>query len=319
MGCTSFNSLTVSAVCLLLVLQKVQCVIYFKKPTIHPSNNTRIAPTAQICVGHHPPGYNSSQLGRGPFNVSAEWWSHRYMSICIERTEFRTFFRGALVQVTYRGVPLGRLSSDFLESAHIHCPPGGQNTYYTYYNLKRKQAWYRWYPPKNFSYQNTSVEVHCTVIKEAGLYWRINVTSRYSEQLAEYSSEYDARYPLYDMSWALAKDGTPYHLRARWASRRKWAFRHGLYTSPEIFGYRNMMKSTLSENNTHGRPVLSTLLKLKTPTTYFSLLKKKNFTGQCLSSLKKILSPNRQPYWNRYVMGMSKFYYSGESASFQCP
>ena len=47
------------------------------------------------------------------------------MSICIDRTEFRTFFRGALCQVTHNGVPIGRMTGDFVENAIIECPPGG--------------------------------------------------------------------------------------------------------------------------------------------------------------------------------------------------
>lgn len=158
----------------------------------------------------------------------------------------------------------------------------------------------------------------CTVVKEPGLYWRLNGTSKYSERMAEYSSEYDANFPLGDVSWGLDKYDRPFHFRLQWLIRRKWAFRRGLFTSPEIYEHKNKMDRVLRKNNTMGMPVLQTGLVLITPTPQYNIIRVKNATGKCFWSLKKIYMPREQPYWGKYLR-FKEFYYTGESASFSVP
>lgn len=296
MSCVSFTSLVSTVfttvhllIVWLAILSGTDCIIYFKKPTIHPSFGVRVDPSKEICEGHHPPGYNTSQLGKGPYNVSTEWLSDRYMWIRVRRTELKMFIRSVLVQVSYNGVPIGTVKSYNDEDTYINCPPGVQNTAYAYYKLKKKRAWYKWYPPTNFNFKTNYVVVHCTPMKQPGLYWRLNTTSSsYSEdKVTSTTVNYGSN--VYDVPWSKFEK----------------------YHSSEMDNFTNMKNYT--------KELLPLLLRLKFATTWNVDRRPKDYQGECKSSLKKILSPKGQPYWNRYKKHKEQFYYDGPSVSHQCP
>lgn len=97
----------------------------------------RIDPTKEICQDHHIPDYSNDQKSTSPYNMSAEWGSHKYMSVIALGKDSKTKFKGIMCQVAHEGVPIGRLSDDFEENVIIECPPfRGEVLYLRHYFQK---------------------------------------------------------------------------------------------------------------------------------------------------------------------------------------